>query len=470
MNNNVRVRFAPSPTGHLHIGSVRVALFNWLFARHNGGKYLLRVEDTDTMRSTQEYTDALFDMLSWFGMQHDENPVYQKARADEHRRVAQELVRQGKAYPCFCPPKDAEDRVNDLEQGIGSKYDGTCRNRPFTEEDLKKPHAIRFKLPENIQSVSFDDMVLGPINVEAKELDDYIIIRRDGMPVYNFCVVVDDIFMNISHVIRGQDHISNTPKQILYYQALDAQIPQFAHIPLILSPTGAKLSKRDAAVAVAEYKAQGYLPEALRNYLVRLGWSHGDQEVFTNEELISFFSFDHVGKKGSIFDLAKLQWLNSFYIRQTPAARILELLEQIDKEYTTNLEKAWDQKALIALIDQYKQRAVTLIEIYKNIVALALPPETYDLTLIEKWRFTKTKDLISSFLDAVAHMQTLDHDTLLAKANEGCTHCGAKLVQLAQPLRLALTGGIVSPGVFELIAIMGREKTIARLEIFLKNL
>ncbi len=470
MKNNVRVRFAPSPTGHLHIGSVRVALFNWLFARHNDGTYLLRIEDTDTMRSTQEYTKALFDMLSWFGIQHDENPVYQKARADEHRRVALELVKQGKAYPCFCPPKDAEERVNDLEQGIGSKYDGTCRNKPFTEEDLKKPHAIRFKLPDTLQSISFDDMVLGPITVDAKELDDFIIIRSDGMPVYNFCVVVDDIFMNISHVIRGQDHISNTPKQILYYQALNAQIPQFAHIPLILSPSGGKLSKRDAAVAVAEYRAQGYLPEALRNYLVRLGWSHGDQEVFTPEELIAFFSFDHVGKKGSIFDVTKLQWLNSFYIRQTPASRILDLLTQIDKKYKDELEKAWDKNACIALIDQYKQRATTLIEIYKNIVTLALPPETYNLTLIEKWRFDKTKDLISWFLDSIAQMESLTHDSLLAKANEGCAQFGAKLVQIAQPLRLALTGGIVSPGVFELITIIGREKTIARLEMFLKNL
>src|SRR5579872_4717355 len=243
----IRVRFAPSPTGHLHIGGIRTALFNWLFARHTGGKYLLRIEDTDIVRSKQEYLDSQLASLRWLGLEPDEPIVYQLARSHEHIAAAKKLMEQGKAYPCFCPPKDAEQVVHDLDLGIGSKYDGTCRDKTYTIEDLKKPHAIRFKLSHDIDTVEFEDVILGTIKTPADQMDDFIIIRRDGTPIYNFCVVVDDIFMRITHVIRGQDHVSNTPKQVLYYHALGANVPLFAHIPLILGPAGNKLSKRDAS-------------------------------------------------------------------------------------------------------------------------------------------------------------------------------------------------------------------------------
>jgi len=464
----IRVRFAPSPTGHLHIGGIRTALFNWLFARHTGGKYLLRIEDTDIVRSKQEYLDSQLASLRWLGLEPDEPIVYQLARSHEHITAAKKLMEQGKAYPCFCPPKDAEQVVHDLDLGIGSKYDGTCRDKTYTIEDLKKPHAIRFKLSHDIDTVEFEDVILGTIKTPADQMDDFIIIRRDGTPIYNFCVVVDDIFMRITHVIRGQDHVSNTPKQVLYYHALGANVPLFAHIPLILGPAGNKLSKRDASVSVEEYRAQGFTVDGLANYLIRLGWSHGDLEIFTREEIVPLFTLDSIGKKGAIFDIKKLEWLNGVYIRKTEPKVLMEQIKAMNTEYALDLEGLWTQEKLYQLLHEYKQRAVTLREIYKDIVAFAQHPEL-DLSLITKWRNEKTVLLVKDFLH-VLHDVTLDHEHLLNAAKTVCDRHQEKLVNLAQPLRLALTGSVTSPGVFELIIILGREHAMKRISTLLEQL
>lgn len=470
INTSVRVRFAPSPTGHLHVGGARSAMFNWLFARHTGGTYFLRVEDTDVLRSTKEYLESQLKSLEWLGLLPDQPLVYQMTRVQEHLKAAQSLIDQGLAYPCFCPPRAADDVTSDLEQGIGNKYPGTCRDKPYTPQDLQQPHAIRFKLPSDLVDVQFSDLILGPIYVKAEQLDDYVIIRRDGTPIYNFCVVVDDIFMNITHVIRGQDHISNTPKQILLYRALGSKEPQFAHIPLILGPGGAKLSKRDAAVSVEEYRMQGYLPDALFNYLIRLGWSHGDQEVFTKDELVQYFDLNHVGKKGGMFDLKKLQWLNSVYMRAADAGTILTHLAAVNPTYQQDVEGLWQKEQLYKLIDEYKQRAVTLVELYHNLVSLAQHPTNLDLKLIEKWHTAATPLLLNDFVAGLSQLSVIDHDTLLALAQTVCERHGSKLVQIAQPLRLALTGSIVSPGVFELIAILGPVVATLRINELIKIL
>jgi len=467
----VRVRFAPSPTGHLHIGGVRSAIFNWLFARHHGGTYLLRIEDTDVQRSRVEYVESQLRSLTWLGLLPDEPLVYQMERIAEHTKAAHQLMAEGKAYPCFCDPRDAETVVYDLDSGVGRSYDGVCRNRSYRPEELKtRPYAIRFKLPEDLTEVIFNDLLLGPIRADRDQLDDYIIVRRDGTPIYNFCVVVDDIYMNITHVIRGQDHISNTHKQLLYYNALGATPPQFAHIPLILGPSGGKLSKRDASVSVEEYQAQGFLPAALFNYLVRLGWSHGDQEIFTREELVEFFSLANVGKKGSIFDMKKLLWLNGIYMRQAPAGELLEHLEALNEVQAQELCAQWSEAQLMALIDQYKQRATTLVELHNDIKAFAQEPKNLDITQIAKWRTDATKDLVSTFADRMMVASPLNHETLLSAAQRVCDDLGIKLVNLAQPLRLALTGGITSPGVFDLIAILGKERSSQRIQELIKVL
>ena len=319
--NSIRVRFAPSPTGHLHIGGLRTAFFNWLFARHNNGVFLLRIEDTDVERSTKEYLDSILATFDWVNLPSDEPIVIQSQRIAEHTALIAQLLKEGKAYRCYCSQEQVAERYKG--QGSGDefiKYDGRCRN---AAEQPGVPAAIRFALPAGRTTVAFDDLIRGRVEVGIDQLDDFIIARSDGTPMYNFVVVVDDAHMRISHIIRGEEHISNTPKQLLLYEALGFPVPFFAHTPMILGPDGNKLSKRDAATSVLEYRQEGYLPDALLNYLVRLSWAHGDQEIFTREELISYFTLDHVGKKGAIFDPQKLSWVNSVYMRAKDSARVI---------------------------------------------------------------------------------------------------------------------------------------------------
>ncbi len=470
-NKKIRVRFAPSPTGHLHIGSVRVAIFNWLYARHNNGTYLMRVEDTDLQRSTKEFLDSQLDSLSWLNILPDEPIVYQMSRVEEHKKIVQKLLESGDAYPCFCDPEELDKkRVEREALGRAYKYEGTCRNKKYTREDLQKPHAIRFKVSENLGFLEFDDMIRGVVRVESDQLDDFIILRRDGAPTYNFVVVADDIFMQITHVIRGEDHISNTHKQILIYKALNAQIPKFAHLPLILGAAGNKLSKRDASVSVQEYKSQGFLADTIFNYLVRLGWSHGDQELFTREEMVNYFDFDHVGKKGAIFDIKKLEWMNGVYLRALTTDRLLNAIKELDQNYFEKIQKLWSKDQLNLLFDQYKQRAVKLLDIILDIISLSHDPATLDLNLIEKWRTEKTVDLLTAFLLELKKTNDLSHDNLLKLATAVVENFGLKLVNLAQILRLALTGKIFSPGVFELINILGKDRSASRISFLIEKL
>lgn len=464
MNKPIRVRFAPSPTGHLHIGGVRTAVFNWLFARSTGGTYLLRIEDTDVLRSTKEYLASQLSSLTWAGLLPDEPIVYQMERVREHQAAAARLLEQGKAYPCFCQPRDADLVIEELEQGVGRKYEGTCRNKPFTQEDLQRPHAVRFAVPDDVDHVTFDDVIRGKITVQADQLDDFVIIRRDGTPIYNFCVVVDDIFMKITHVIRGEDHITNTVKQLLFYSALGAQTPQFAHLPLILGASGNKLSKRDASVSVEEYKAQGFMADALINYLVRLGWSHKDQELFTRDQMVSLFKLEDVGKKGAIFDMKKLLWLNGVYIRQSTQQQLLAAIEQMNAQTSVTMLALWNAQQVQDLLEQYKQRATTLVELSDGIISLARDPQELDVKLIDKWMTGSTKLMLEAFSHGLQQLEELSHDPVMSVAKTVCEQHEEKLVNLAQPLRLALTGSIQSPGVFELIAILGKDRSIERIK------
>ena len=468
--NEARIRFAPSPTGHLHIGSVRVAIFNWLFAKHNNGKFLVRIEDTDVKRSTKEYTESILDSLKWMNMQPDESIVYQSKRFKEYKKIAYELIENELAYPCFCSHFVKTTRNKPEKNDVGQKYPGICRNKKFTKEDLEKPHAIRFKLPEDLKTISFHDEIRGDISVDIDQLDDFIIIKQDKSPAYNFCVVVDDIFMNITHLIRGEDHISNTPKQILIYKALKSNVPVFAHLPLILGQSGNKLSKRDAATSVIEYKDQGYLPDALFNYLVRLGWAHGDQEIFTKKELIDLFSLDKVGKKGAIFDTKKLQWVNGVYIRNLNFDDFLTHVSDVNIDKKKELTDRLEVDKLATLFELYKERSFTICKLADSIIEFASPPKKLDLSLIQKWVSDKTKNLLEEFLIEIKQMEGYNHEILLSLSKNICQKYNSKLVEIAQPLRLALTGKTFSPGVFELIAVLSVDEVTKRINNLISKL
>lgn len=357
----VRVRFAPSPTGHLHIGGARTALFNWLFARHHNGKFILRIEDTDRSRSTEEYIESIIEAMKWLGLDWDEGPFRQTDRMEVYKAYAYKLLEEGKAYRCYCTPEELEERRQQaMKEGKPPRYDRRCRE---IKETLNKPFAIRFKMPLEGETV-VDDLVKGKVTFKNSEIEDLVILRSDGTPTYNFCVVVDDFEMGITHVIRGEDHLNNTPKQIHIYHALGMNPPEFAHIPMILGTDRARLSKRHGATSVLSYRDEGYLSDALVNFLARLGWSYGDKEIFTREELIKYFNLEQVGKANAIFNAEKLLWLNSEYIKLTPEEKLLELVkpflikEGYLKEGET-LDKDWACRAIKSL----KERCRTLKEL-----------------------------------------------------------------------------------------------------------
>ncbi len=464
---NVIVRFAPSPTGHLHIGGARVAIFNWLFARHHDGKYLVRIEDTDILRSKKEYSESISNSLKWLGLMPDEPALYQSSKIEDHKKVAGFFLENRLAYPCFCE-NVTEKKLDNPEATF--KYDGSCRDKKWSEEDLKRPHALRFRLPKKDGAISFDDKVRGKISFSYDRLDDFVIVRRDGTPTYNFVVVLDDISMNISHVIRGEDHISNTPKQIMIYQALGKHVPVYAHLPLILGGDGKRLSKREAATSVLGYCMQGFLPRALFNYLVSLGWAHGDQEVFTTDEMIKHFSLEKVGKKGAIFDFDKLKWLNGVYMRQASFEELMASLEFVGEDNLKRMKNSWSEVSLKELVSLYKERSSTLIEMSDVIMLFAQDPKNLDIGLIAKWLIPNSSKLLGQFIEKLHQIEQFDHDSLLALAKEESNSFEAKLVNLAQPLRLALTGKVQSPGVFELMAILGKEKSIKRIKFLQEKL
>lgn len=429
----VRVRFAPSPTGNLHIGSLRAALFNWLFARHTGGVFIIRIEDTDLERSKQEYVDSILSAFKWVGIESDEPIQYQTQRLGLYRQHIDKLILAGKAY----------------------------WSDPLTEENGVS--VVRFRLPTDRLAVQFTDLIHGQISFDIDQIGgDFVIARADGSPLYNFVVVVDDIDMNISHVIRGDDHISNTPKQILLYEALGAQLPSFAHLPMILGPTGAKLSKRDAATSVTEYRDMGILPEALCNYLVRLGWAHGDQEVFTKQELIAAFSLGEINKSGAIFDMAKLLWMNGVYIKQTPAAWLIDYItSSVDTGFAARCA-GLSHEQLERLVELYKDRVGTLRELADQITGLSRAPEITGLPTTEKWD-RSTADLLGLFVEKLAQEPVCDPVTVERLIKTICSERKVSIAALAKPIRYALTGALNSPSVYELVALFGIQESTARI-------
>lgn len=458
-----RVRFAPSPTGHLHIGGARTALYNWLLARKLGGKFILRVEDTDTERSTQEYVDGIMDGMRWLGLLWDEGPFYQMQRMDIYRAHVDQLMRNGKAYRCYCTIEELETkRAAAMKAGQKPKYDGKCRE--LNSDDILRPHVIRFKAPQTGTTV-VKDIVRGEILFDNKEMDDLIIMRGNGTPTYNFTVVVDDVTMQITHVIRGDDHLNNTPRQMLLYNAFNYPVPLFAHLPMILGDDKKKLSKRHAATSVISYRDMGYLPEALLNYLARLGWSHGDQEIFTLMEMITAFGLDHVGKSGAIFDPEKLNWVNQQHMSKLGDAELTHMCVP----FFANAGITWqDQDFAIKAVKSERERARTLVQLVEQCRFYFVDDVTFDAEAAAKWLTADGKALLQKIHDRLADLPTFDDATIGAAFKELIAESGLKMVNLAQPCRVALCGCTVSPGIYEVMAILGKEKTLKRLQAALK--
>jgi len=461
--SNVRVRFAPSPTGALHIGGVRTALFNWLFARHHNGKFILRIEDTDQTRSTDESIKIILDGMTWLGLDWDEGPFRQTERMDIYKEHVDRLLKAGKAYYCYCTPEELDARRKAaIAAGKPPKYDRTCRS--LTSPVAGRTPAVRFLSSDEGQTI-VRDMIRGAVTFENQQLDDLIIQRSDGLPTYNFAVVVDDVSMKISHVIRGDDHLNNTPRQIQLYQALGYEPPEFAHLPMILGPDKTKLSKRHGATAVTEYIDLGYLPEALVNYLSRLGWSSGDQEIFSRQELIEKFSLDSVGKAPSVFNPEKLLWLNHHYIQQADAGRLAGLvLDLLKKDGIVKQGREPDVDWFKKLVTMLTERSHTLVELKTG----ALPFLVEEITMDDKARVKHlTPDvvpLLSELTQRLKSVEHFTHDEVEKVFNALVAEKGIKLGKLAQPVRVALTGGTVSPGIFEVLEVMGKEKAIKRIE------
>ncbi len=470
---SVRTRFAPSPTGYLHIGGVRTALFNYLFARHHGGKFILRIEDTDRKRSTPEAIEAILHALKWLQLDWDEGPFYQTQRLSLYREKIQKLLAEGRAYPCVCTPEELEaKRQAALKEKRKPAYDGTCRNNSRDSATISdqlsaegKPYTIRFLSPQDGTTV-VEDAVKGIVSFENSESDDLIIARSDGTPTYNFCVVVDDIDMGMTHIIRGDDHLANTPRQILLYRALGYNPPQFAHVPLILGQNKARLSKRHGATSVTAYRDIGYLPEAMVNYLVRLAWSYGDQEIFSLAELIEKFSLDAVGKSAGVFNPEKLLWLNSHYIQERPLPQLAEEVKPFiaQKGTTLNSDSEWLENMVATL----QPRAKTLVELVESAHFYLNSEISYDTKAQAKFLTPTTKPILSGLKERLAQLQTWEATTLHGVFEEVMHEHNLGLGKIAQPVRVALTGGTASPGIFEVMDVLGKEITLSRLDLALK--
>ena len=469
MIEKIRVRFAPSPTGHLHLGGARTALFNYLFARHNKGTFILRIEDTDRTRSTEEYIEAIIEGMKWLGLNWDEGPYRQIDRFNIYKDYADKLLREGKAYYCYCSPEELEKRRQEaLAQGKTPKYDGRCKL--LKEPIPDRVPAIRFMMPQEGETV-VNDLIRGMVVFENAQLDDLIIMRSDGTPTYNFTVVVDDVDMGITHVIRGDDHLNNTPKQLHIYKAFGYGIPAFAHLPMILGHDKARLSKRHGATSVTSYKDMGYLSDAFVNYIVRLGWAHGDQEIFTRDELVEYFSLEDVGKSAAVFNPEKLLWLNSQYIMKTPTEKLIEMVmpflvreKIIQKDQT--LDKEWLSKA----IETLKERAKTLVELAHSLRFYIAEDIEYEEKAKTKFLNEKNLPYLLDVKDAVKGIDNFVAPEIEKVFVSLVEKHKTKLGNIAQPVRVAITGKTESPGIFEVLEIVGKEKTLRRLESAIKTI
>jgi glutamyl-tRNA synthetase len=456
-------RFAPSPTGFLHIGGARTALFNWLYARHHGGKFRLRIEDTDRARSTPEAVEAILDGLSWLGLEWDDEVVYQFARAPRHAEVARQLLAEGKAYYCYCTPQELEEmRAKAKAEGRPTNYDRRWRDRDPKDAPPGAAPVIRIKAPLTGQTV-IHDQVQGDVVIDNQQLDDMILLRADGTPVYMLSVVVDDHDMGITHVIRGDDHLNNAARQMMLIQAMGWPVPAYAHIPLIHGPDGAKLSKRHGALGVDAYRDMGYLPEALRNYLLRLGWSHGDEEIIPTGKAIEWFDLDAVGRSAARFDFAKLANLNGHYIRETPNDRLVDLiLPRLEAAIGSGIDAAGRQR-LIAGMDGLKPRAKTLVEL-AEIAAFYVRPRPLPIgEAAAKQLDTAARGRLLALRQSLTAVVDWNAATLEAVVRSAAEAAGAKLGAYAQPLRAALTGSVTSPPIFEVMQALGKAESLARL-------
>ncbi len=456
MTTRIRTRFAPSPTGYLHIGGARTALFNWLFSRHYDGEFVLRIEDTDQQRSTDESTKAILDAMTWMGLSWDEGPYFQAERVDLHREMVQKLIDEGKAYICTCTSEDLETkRKAALATGKKPKYDGTCRDKK-----LKKTpgSVVRFRGAQTGITI-VEDLIKGNISFNNEELDDLIIERGDGYPTYNFAVVIDDALMNITHVIRGDDHVNNTPRQILMYQALGFDVPKFAHVPMILGSDKARLSKRHGATSVMTYKEMGYLPEALVNYLVRLGWSHGDQEIFSQKELIEYFDLSTVGKSPAVFNPEKLLWLNAHYIKEASPERLLEEMKALWAAGTAIGEPAFTKKVIADL----QPRVKTLVELAGMADFYFTDRVQYEEQAAQKFLVPDMVPHLKAIAAAIPDIRDFSKEGIEAFLKHFIEAKGIKFKVIAQPLRVALTGKTISPGIDEVMVTLGADRVVQRI-------
>lgn len=460
--SGVRVRFAPSPTGYLHIGGVRTALFNWLFARHEKGTFILRIEDTDQSRSTDEAIHAIIDGMQWVGLTWDEGPFRQTERIDLYREQAMKLFDQGQAYWCVCTAEGLEARRKEAQaKGLSMKYDGRCRALGITNPTGDA--ALRFLAPQEGQTV-IDDLIKGRVVYENEVLDDLIILRSNGYPTYNFSVVVDDALMGITHVLRGDDHLNNTPRQVPIFKALGFPVPRFGHVSMILGSDKARLAKRHGATSILAYQAQGYLPEAMINYLVRLGWSHGDEEVFSMVELIEKFSLDHVQKHAAVFNPEKLLWLNAHYIKEGDAKRLAGLLVPfLEKLGLGDAFQRYSEAWKGQLIAAFRERAQTLEQMAQAVVPYVATEISLEDAAAKKFLTPAIAPVLEKLIGRIQALPEFSKAPLEEAFKQLIQEEGMKMGQLAQPVRVALTGGTASPGIFDVTDLLGPERTIGRL-------
>ena len=459
---DVRVRFAPSPTGFLHVGGLRTALFNWLFARREGGTFILRVEDTDRDRSTDDAIEAIVNGLRWTGLDWDEGPYRQTDRLALYRQKAMELLERGSAYWCVCTPQELEARRKEAQaKGEPIKYDGRCRERGMTAP--AEPAALRFRSPQEGQTV-VEDLIKGTIVFDHAVLDDLIILRANGDATYNFSVVIDDALMGITHVIRGDDHVNNAPRQVALFKALEYRVPQFAHLPMILGTDKSRLSKRHGAASVLAYQDVGYLPEALVNYLVRLGWSHGDQELFSIQDMVEKFSLDRVQASAATFDPEKLQWLNAEYIKRGEPRRLADvLLPFLERRGYDPRGPIQPQGGLEAVVPHLRERAKTLVEMAEWTMPYVTEPVAMDEAAAVKFLTPAVAPSLTKFADRLKAVTQFSKETIEPLVQAVLNEDHLKMGAFAQPLRVALTGRTFSPGIYEVMAILGKERTLHRI-------
>ncbi len=455
----ITTRFAPSPTGYLHIGGLRTALYSYLWARKNSGRFLLRIEDTDLQRNSEEAARAIEEAFRWVGLSHDDEIVYQSERFDLYKKYIQRLLDEGKAYYCYMSREELDAlRSEQQARKERPRYDGRYRDFEGTPPEGVRP-VVRIKAPRS-GTIAFEDGIKGKVSFKAEDiLDDFIIARADGTPTYNFVVAIDDALMGITDVIRGDDHLSNTPKQIVVYEALGFSLPKFYHVPMILNPNGKKLSKRDGAMDVMEYKRMGYLPEALLNFLVRLGWSHGDQEIFSFQEMLALFDPSEINKSASAYNAEKLLWLNAHYIKNAGYERLITELQAFGVDIQDH-----DKKEI--LVDALKERAKTLVEFADMAKAIIYPPQSYDEKALKKFIDDEALEILQRYAAYLGVTENplhlpVDFETV---TKEFMQKYDLKMKQIAQPIRIAMVGSAVSPSVYDVLSIVGREEVIARIE------